>query len=286
MTPVATPVSKALWYIDSHYDDPISLEDIAHCAGVSRFHLLRAFGNATGVSIMRYVRDLRLARAARRLAQGNEDILSVAIDAGYASHEAFTRAFRDRFDATPECVRKQGHINDLSLLEPMSMTTFPAIELSPPRFEDGKVLLLAGLAERYSAESCGPSIPGQWQRFGQYLGHIPGQIGDVAYGVCYNFDEENNMDYLCAVEVSEFSNLPAQFTRLRVAPQSYVVFFHSQHVSAIRGTWDAIWNNWLPQSEFEVADAPFFERYDRNFNPQTGDGGVELWIPVQKKIAE
>ena len=42
------PVAKALWYIDSHFEQEISLEDIANCAGVSRFHLLRAFGSATG----------------------------------------------------------------------------------------------------------------------------------------------------------------------------------------------------------------------------------------------
>jgi AraC family transcriptional regulator len=283
MDPVATPVSKALWYIDSHYDDRISLEEIARCAGVSRFHLLRAFGNATGVSIMKYVRNLRLGQAARRLAQGNEDILSVAIEAGYTSHEAFTRAFRELFGTTPENVRKQGHVNNLSIPETLSMATSPTIALTPPRFENGRVLLLAGLAERYSAETCGPSIPGQWQKFGPYLGHIPGQIDDVAYGVCYNFDEDGNMDYLSGVEVRESSDLPAQFTRLRVSPQHYVVFVHSDHISTIRSTWHAIWNDWFPRSEFEVADAPFFERYDRNFDSQTGNGGVELWIPLQSK---
>jgi AraC family transcriptional regulator len=278
-----TPVKKALWYIDSHFEQSISLDDIANCAGVSRFHLLRAFGNATGLSIMRYVRNLRLAQAARRLAQGSSDILSVAIDAGYGSHEAFTRAFGELFGVTPESIRRQGHLNNLSLPEPIAMTTPPHIELSSPRFADGKVLLLAGLAERYSMETCGPSIPGQWQRFAQYLGHVPRQVGEVAYGVCYNFDEAGNMDYLCGVEVSEFSDQPAEFTRLRITPQRYVVFLHSEHVSAIRSTWHAIWNDWFPQSSFEVADAPFFERYDRNFDAHTGNGGVELWIPVREK---
>ncbi|MFL6617026.1 MAG: GyrI-like domain-containing protein [Povalibacter sp.] len=280
-----TPLAKALWYINSHYREELSLEDIAHCAGVSRFHLLRVFGNATGRSMMKYVRALRLCEAARRLAQGSEDILSVAIDSGYASHEAFTRAFREQFGVTPESVRKQRHVNNLPLLEQFTMSTLPAISLEPPRFQDGNVLLLAGLSERYTADQCGANIPAQWQKFGPHLGHVPGQLGSVAYGVCYNFDEAGNMDYLCGVEVTEFSDLPHDFAHLRITPQRYAVFFHAQHISAIRSTWHAIWNEWLPQSGYELADAPFFERYDERFDPRNGNGGVELWIPIHAKKA-
>ena len=281
-----TPIEKALWYIESHSSASLTLEAIAHCAGVSRFHLLRAFGAATGQSIMRYVRNLRLSDAARRLAQGSDDILSVAIEAGYSSHEAFTRAFRESLGVTPESVRKQRHVDNLQLQERLTMNTLPSLELSPPRFVDGKVLLLAGLAERYSTETCGPNIPGQWQRFAPYLGHISGQVGHAAYGVCYNFDDGGNMDYLCAVEVREFSDLPPAFSRLRITPQRYAVFFHAEHVSAIRSTWNAIWNDWLPRSGYELADAPFYERYDERFDAMSGNGGVELWVPLTKKRAD
>jgi AraC-like DNA-binding protein len=92
-----SPVEKALWYIEGHLGLDISLADIAAGACVSRHHLLRAFAAATGLSVMRYVRGRRLSEAAQRLAGGAGDILSVAIDAGYNSHEAFTRAFGDQF---------------------------------------------------------------------------------------------------------------------------------------------------------------------------------------------
>jgi AraC family transcriptional regulator len=278
--PAVNPVAKALWYIDSHYGQDIRLEDIAHCAGVSRFHLLRAFGAATGRSIMRYVRCRRLTEAAQQLAGGERDILSVALEAGYGSHEAFTRAFRDQFGVTPETIRKQRHLESISLEEQITMKDISDTALTPPRFENGKLLLIAGIAEHYSCETSGPGIPGQWQRFVPYLGHIAGQIGNVAYGVCYNTDESGNMDYLCGVEVADFSALPPGFASLRIPEQRYAVFTHSEHISAIRSTWNAIWNAWLPQSGYRVADAPFFERYDESFDSQTGNGGVELWIPL------
>jgi AraC family transcriptional regulator len=117
------PVQKALWFVESHSRDPITLEDIAKACNVSAFHLTRAFAATMGLSLMRYVRSRRLSEAARQLAQGADDILSVAIHVGYGSHEAFTRAFREQFALTPEQVRAQGHLNNISMTEAIVMNT-------------------------------------------------------------------------------------------------------------------------------------------------------------------
>src|ERR1700687_3859830 len=113
------PVGKALWFIESHFAREITFEDIAAASGVSRYHLSRAFGAATERSVMRYVRGRRLTEAAKSLAAGATDILSVALDAGYGSHEAFTRAFRDQFGLTPETFRAQRRIDTIELVEPI-----------------------------------------------------------------------------------------------------------------------------------------------------------------------
>src|SRR6202051_2125329 len=99
------PAQKALWFIESHLADALTLDEIAGGGGVSRFHMVRAFAAATGLSVMRYVRARRLSEAARALAGGAPDILSLALDADYGSHEAFTRAFRDHFGVTPDADR-------------------------------------------------------------------------------------------------------------------------------------------------------------------------------------
>ena len=99
------PIEKALWFIENRLSGEISLADIARSVGVSSHHLARAFGEATGLSLMRYARGRRLSEAARSLAAGAPDILEVAIGAGYGSHEAFTRAFRQQFGVTPETLR-------------------------------------------------------------------------------------------------------------------------------------------------------------------------------------
>src|SRR5664279_2308925 len=158
------PAQKALWFIESHLAGALTLDEIAGVAGISRFHMVRAFAAATGLSVMRYVRARRLSEAARALAAGAPDILELALDADYGSHEAFTRAFRDHFGVTPETVRASACLDHLQLQEPIQMDSTFTNDLQSPRFETSKPLLVAGLSERYNHDN-GAGIPGQWQRF-------------------------------------------------------------------------------------------------------------------------
>jgi AraC family transcriptional regulator len=274
------PVQKALWYVESHSREPIALEDIARACRISPFHLTRAFAATMGLSLMRYVRRRRLSEAARQLAQGADDILRLALDTGYGSHEAFTRAFRDQFLLTPEQVRAQGHLNNISLVEAIAMNAVPVSELAPPRFETLNRRVFAGLVERYNCESSA-GIPNQWQRFVPHLGTIPRRRGPETFGVVYNFDGDGNFDYMCGVEITGSPDLPTGLTTLTVPEQNYAVFTHRGHVAGIRSTISAIWSKWFPESGYKAVDAPTIERYGPEFNPITGMGGFEIWVPIQ-----
>src|SRR5258708_28955951 len=160
------PAQKALWFIESHLAGALTLDEVAAIAGVSRFHLVRAFAAATGFSAMRYVRARRLSEAARALAGGAPDILSVALDADYGSHEAFTRAFRDHFGVTPEAVRGSAHLDHLHLQEPITMDSTVTDNLQPPRFATGKPMLIDAVGQRYTSANSAPTAP-HWQRIHQ-----------------------------------------------------------------------------------------------------------------------
>lgn len=274
------PVQRAIWFVEGHLAEEITLDDVADVAGLSRHHMVRAFGQVTGRSVMRYVRARRLSEAARVLAAGAPDILSVALDAGYGSHEAFTRAFRDQFGVTPERVREAACTAKLQLVEPIKLDDLATLKLDDPVFVDAPPLLLAGLLEHYRDGDMS-GIPNQWQRFGPWLGQIPNQVPFVAYGVVFNGDDEGTMDYLTGMEVTDFSDVPAPLARLRIGSQRYAVWRRPGHVSEIRAVWRTIWGQWIPARLKKLADAPFFERYPESFDPQTGDGGYEIWLPVE-----
>ena len=161
-------------------------------------------------------------------------------------------------------------------MEPATQTEFK------PRFVDGKAMIVAGMSERVTPETW-DKIDKLWWRFAPHIGQVPGQIGArVAYGAVT--DAANGIDYLAGVEVTSASGLPDGFTHVSLPAQRYAVFTHDGHVSKLKDTMTAIWT-WLPQSGHEqarTAGAPaFFERYGEEFDPQTGMGGIEVWVPVK-----
>src|SRR6266850_7421152 len=157
-----------------------------------------------------------------------------------------------------------------------TMKKSPAVQLEAPRIESGKALRIAGLKEHYTSETM-KNIPELWLRFGPRLGNIPGQVGRVAYGLCFNALSPDGIDYLAGVEVSSSSGLP-DFSVVTIPAQKYAVFPNREHVSELRETLDAI-DKWLPESGLEVAygfaETPsFFERYSEEFDPRTSFRGV------------
>jgi AraC family transcriptional regulator len=276
-------VKKALWYIESHSAGPLTLGDVAEASGLSRFHLTRVFPEATGHSVFAYLRGRRLTEAARALVDGAPDILSVALDAGYGSHEAFTRAFRDFLGLTPEEVRARRNLDNLPLLEAIRMSDLPVIELAKPSFRGVGNMLIAGMRQYYNYEERG-GIPAQWQRFQPHLGHIPGGIGRSAYGICMRVaDDREGFDYICGVQVKSLDELPEELSGLRLPARRYAVFEHKDHISTIGSTCAAIFGDWLPKSDVKAAEGPLMmiEHYDERFDPKSGNGGMEIWVPLK-----
>ena len=140
-------------------------------------------------------------------------------------------------------------------------------------------MLIFGLCHHYTPQTMG-GIPSQWAQFLPHFGHLATQVDKIAYGVIHTGDDTGNCDYLCGAEVSEFPSHPREFTRLRIPPQTYAVFLHTDHISAIGTTCNSIWNQGIPDSGYEAADGPWFERYGMDFDGRTGLGGLEIWIPI------
>jgi AraC family transcriptional regulator len=271
--------SKALFVIERNLSRDLTLGELAKSCDVSRFHLAHAFGEATGRSVMEYVRGRRLTEAAYALAGGAGDILAIALDSGYASHEAFTRAFRSQFGKTPEDVRKDESVAGLALVEPLRLMQPSSIALEQPRFEKVGELLFVGLSERCPYGEI-QHIPGQWQRFmSAFCPQIENRTPSIPVGVSTAGDD-GEMVYVCAAEVSRFGAIPKGLTKLTLRPATYVVFEHKGHITTLQQTYVAIWNDWFPGSGKTPAEAPGFERHNPTFDPRTGNGGVTIWIPV------
>ncbi|MEE8142993.1 MAG: AraC family transcriptional regulator [Planctomycetota bacterium] len=95
-----------LVYIQEHLDADPSLEELAAVAHFSPYHFHRIFKSMMGESVKEHLRRLRLERAAHQLKFSERIVIDLAEEAGYLSHEAFTRAFRSMFAETPSRFRQ------------------------------------------------------------------------------------------------------------------------------------------------------------------------------------
>jgi AraC family transcriptional regulator len=277
-----SPIEKALWYVESHFAHEVTLDEVASVCGLSRFQTSRLFSRATGSSLTAYVRGRRLTQAACALADGAPDILAVALAAGYGSHEAFTRAFREQFGVTPAQVRSRGDLDGLALVAPMREDPKVVVDLPPPRLERRGPLLIAGLGRRFAANDLA-GIPSLWQEFHPHLGYVPGQKSAVAYGLAARTAADGeSLFYLAGVEVSDLSDLDDGFTGIKLPAQSWAVFPYAGHITTIASTIDAIFTEALPAAGLTHGDMPdLLERYDGRFDAKSGTGGFEIWVPVK-----
>lgn len=100
-------IKNAVKYINNLGSNATTLDDVAKNAGFSNDYFNRIFRNYTGFNVMEYVKFRKLNRAARMLRTSPEcDILSIALDSGYESHEGFTRAFKEQYGKTPSEYRE------------------------------------------------------------------------------------------------------------------------------------------------------------------------------------
>ena len=101
-------IEDVMRYIRDHINEPLNREMLAAVAGFSVPHFHRVFTAHVGESAASYVRRLRLERAGRKLRMGAVDITEVALAAGYDTHAAFSKAFKQQFGLSPREFRQLG----------------------------------------------------------------------------------------------------------------------------------------------------------------------------------
>lgn len=274
-----TPVQKALWYIESRFHDDFSLKDVASASGVSQHYLIRAFVKVVGTSVMKYVKARRLSEAAKLLADGAPDILTIALMVRYKSHEAFTRSFYDHFQILPGKLRERRTLEGLNIQTALKLDDSSS-PLSAPIISELDSFIVTGLSRRYDANSK-PTIPALWNELDQYLGRHDGQLRMTSFGVCSNFSSEGNFDYLCGTcsTVADMEGMDSQ--SILIPSGIYASFEHVGHISTIRNSWHKIYNEWLPQSEYKLTNSPEYEIYSADFDPLTSGGSVAIRIPLE-----
>lgn len=162
--------------------------------------------------------------------------------------------------------------------------------LQPSRLVHTEPMLLTGLREAMS-ENFAVEIPRLWQKFAAMLDAVPHKVDRNCYGLCMKETQDSHeLYYMACCEVSDFVDLPAALSPVILPSHCYAVFKHHGQVSQLNQTVCAIFDDWLPQSNYELAQQSahclhHLEKYGEQFNPMTGLGDMEVWVPVVPRSA-
>ena len=250
-------ILRALVHIQSHLDDALTLDELASVACFSRFHFHRVFRALTGEGVHEHVRRLKLERAAQRLKLQEQPVTDLAFEAGYESHEAFTRAFHAMFGISPSDFRNSRQ---------------PAPEPSgfhPPDYGAPAPIDIKTLAPQQIVflRHVGPydQVGATWGRLAMWAG-MRGLIGPASRFLGVSWDDPEitppeKLRYDAAITLSRAIPPEGEFGVTELAGGEYATLLHKGPYEGLSASYRVIFGGWLPASGRELRDAPCFEHY-------------------------
>ncbi|MBM4783303.1 MAG: AraC family transcriptional regulator [Archangiaceae bacterium] len=231
-------------------DETLEPAHLAKAANLALHHFHRVFRAQTGETVMQHVRRLRLERAARtlRTPQAPERLLEVALEAGYESHEAFTRAFQARFGVAPSTWRETPRVME---------TTAPLAQISVRA--DGPTRLLT-LRHRGSYARVGET----WERLMTWA-HARGLGGAAMVGLCpddADVTPEALLRYDAGVEVGADVAAEGELVEQVVPAAHWAVGLHIGSYTRLHETYLDVIGRWFPESGYDLSpEAAVVERF-------------------------
>lgn len=278
------PIRTAIQYIDSHLAEPVTLAELARMCHFFPYYFHRLFTAVVGQPLAAYVRDRRILEACRQLAQTEKSILDIALDCGFQSAQAFSRAFRDSQGMSARDYRSRG-------LRPDVVTAEELIVRFTNRLRGG-VMVSPTIMKRGPLRIAGVSGNGNqtgqvWQRFARLSDEkpLPNALSESGYEVrLYAGDR-------CNVHVGQCVDggpMDAAYSVLELPASSYAVF----EVYVARGyeSENNAMDEWLATNAEGYAQRPLdgethycIDYYDERFQGDDAQSIVEIWVPVQKR---
>jgi AraC family transcriptional regulator len=245
-------------YIQEHLDGDLSLDRLARVAHFSPYHFHRIFKAVVGEGTHEYVRRLRLESAAFALKTTDRSVVQVALDAGYGTHEAFTRAFRQSFDVSPS----QYRAGRRGIPQPKETETMATL-VNPPtvKIETVSPRRVAFIRHVGPYTECGPTFGRMSAWAGQRGLFGPGTL---VLGIFHDDPDVTPADKLrcdCGITVGDHVSGDGDVGIQTIPGGECAVLEHKGPYAKLPETYRWLFGTWLPASGREPGDAPSYEVY-------------------------
>lgn len=277
-------MQRVLEHVQCCPDGDLTVEGLSRVAFTSRFHFHRQFSAFFGITVFRYVRLVRMKRAAYRLAfRPNESIIDISLGAGFDAPESFSRAFRKTFGSSPSQFRRGPRRGPWR--EPMQPT--PRMKQMTAGKHDGQVRIVqfgdtrvAALEHRGGAEEIDEALRTfiEWRK---RYGRPPGQ--SETYNIVYPPDDQGQwpMDICATVPKPVAPNRYGVVNKV-IPGGRYAVLRHLGCDENIEESFDYLYGEWLPGSGESLRDSPvFFHRV--NLFPDVPESQLvtDIYLPLR-----
>lgn len=266
----------AIAFIEQHLCDSLDLEHIARSAGYSASEFSRRFTRLQGESVMAYVRGRRLETAAERiLADPDARLIDVAIECGFDSQAAFTRAFVRAFGEAPGRLRKRGVSSPpLRRRRTRAGTPMPVFE---ERIERLPQIQLAGLRMRFSPATY-LEMAGLWERLVALRQAAGYSRRDESFGVFLDRAQGGVFEFFAATRAwPEAVGAPVEFLVLPAG--RYLVLRHRLHEGLLLPQLTAAQELFRELRQPTHPAAWDFQHYPANFGLQAR--WIDHYVPLE-----
>lgn len=270
-------VIKIQFHIESHLSEELPLVQLADLAGFSRFHFHRIFSGFTGETVAEYRRRLRLEAAATALQFTQKPVVEVALDAGYGSHEAFSRAFQRRFGYSPSGFRNHPNPVELRLQPVQHLRDFAEVEIRT--IEPKQVAYL-----RHTGPYC--TVTSTFERLMDWAASV-GAVDETTQilGICLDDPDEVEPDelrYDCCVSLSQACEVDAPVQLQTIPGGHYAVLQVKGSYSLLMDSYRWLLGMWLPNSGRKRLNQPSFELVLPLANPANEERWLaEIYLPLE-----
>lgn len=283
-------LNAAMAWMEENLCAEFRLEEAARVACLSEDSFARFFSYMTGMSLKEYVRRRRLSRAAEELQRGESKVIDVAMEYGYASADAFSRAFFRQHGITPsQCKKGEG---SLKIYPPVSFH----ISIKGANEMDFRLVNMEGM-HVYGLSKA--QVPGESREavrhsmWDEKEENVPGRIcagqwnmpGNTAYdGVWYGLWREGRYMIGRSADDAQGDGLEQQ----EIPAGMYAVFITKKGENAweaIPALWTEIFDSWLPSSGYRLRSGDVVEAYHlwTDHDRRKKERYYEIRIPVEKK---
>lgn len=275
----AKRILKVLIYIEDHIDDEISMKDLSKVACHSFFHFHRIFQVVVGETVRKYIRRLRLERAAGRLLYRNQSVTEIALEANYDTPSAFTRAFKQCMGKSPKNYR--------ALYKEVNAMTKKINEL--PMIKPDKIEKVLDL-KLFFIRKVGNYVTSSENAWKALLSFIKDNQLDKTrmryFSISHDDPQVTNEDKLrfdACIQTTQEVPVKGEVGLQILKGGKYAIFTHHGPHTSLPEVFDRIFLRWLPDSKDNFDDArPVFCEH---FNLEYVDGDEsklisKIYIPL------